>query len=238
MLMITGARYAVKYIESLDYFMLDMKNECLIRYCKKRDGLQIDCSGACMTWVVIQAALTLLSGNAAVFIISDNATKDLLCDCLDSIGADTIGNIAVTDDVISLENGKDAQCSLSANCLTYSPIQFNESNNQVIVPSIRPSLDQMLDKEVESLGYLQEKYDVELSELMDEFDLLDDIERDKFVKERSTYLLCEVRKSSAYYASTLTSDDLLCAPCISGRTLLEVCSIVMLLLCCSSGMSE
>jgi hypothetical protein len=117
--------------------------------------------------------------------------------------------------------------SVAAVCFTYTPLlhEETETTRQVIVPSISPSLDQLLHKEVQTLPYLQEKYGAHVAELMDEFDLLSDEERDLFVAERSSYLLSQVRQSSAYYARTLSSNTLSSAPTITGHTLLEVNSL-------------
>ena len=93
---------------------------------------------------------------------------------------------------------------------------------QILVPSILPSLDQLLRREVQTLPYLQHKYGAHIADLMDEFDLLSDEERGCFVAQRSMYLLGRVRDSSAFYARTLSSNVLSSAPVISGQTLLEV----------------
>jgi hypothetical protein len=215
----------VQYIESLDYFLLDMKNSCLFRY-RTRTSIAgeevlvgVDCEGAPLSWVAIQVALALLTGQDTVFS-GTGAARELLLASL----AGTEGGSAAGSCIRFASAGADDTDTAGAAAFSfvYTPLRLDDSTGQVIVPSISPSLAQLLCKDIQTLSYLQDKYGSHVSELMDEFDLLESEERDRFVVERSAYLLSQVRASSAYYARSLSSNDLGSAPVINGLTLLEV----------------
>ena len=222
--LIAGARHAVQYIEALDYFMVDMKNSCLFRYRNISTGsathVVIDCTGACLAWIVIQLAFAIIVNNITIFVVPDDDD-------------DNVKNM-LRGSVESLDRGRSAQdiiFSSDSSChhahqrsyiFYYTPLHHHRDTGRVIIPSIIPSITQLLHKEIQTITYLQDKYGPFVQDLMDEFDLLGNEERDQFVAERSAHLLSRVRQSSGFYARTLRSDCLAEAPIITGQTLLEV----------------
>mmetsp|Transcript_33579 Transcript_33579/g.62652 ORF Transcript_33579/g.62652 Transcript_33579/m.62652 type:complete len:236 (-) Transcript_33579:549-1256(-) len=182
----------------------------------------LDCAGASLCWTAIQVAFALLTENTTEFIVCE-AWRDLLQQSLLDIDDGSWGQ-SITFSVAAATTGSVVGAATRKACLRFSPghLLHHEGTGEVLIPSIAPSLDQLLCKEAQSLHYLQDKYGSGVQELMDEFDLLPDEARDQLVHDRSAYLLDTVRQSSPYYARTLASNDLNDAPVITGRTLLEV----------------
>lgn len=110
----------MKYLESLDYYMLDMKNSCLVRYrsctassssydndivddssssgsssdsgsgggqglvqttsatSEEALAVCVDCTGASLSWTVIQVVFAILTNNTTVFVVPDPQVRELL----------------------------------------------------------------------------------------------------------------------------------------------------------------
>jgi hypothetical protein len=204
-----------------------MKNNCIYRYHSYTTAVvvRIDCTKASLAWTVIQVAFALLTNNTTLFIVSE-AMKAMLTDSLASTEGDRDGSVTFANATEDTSSVIHHPIALS---FSYSPLHQDDQTGQVIIPSIIPSLSQLLKKEIQTVSYLRDKYGVE--ELMDEFDLLPDEQRNRYVTDRSTYLLSQVRQSSQYYASTLSNNVLSSAPIITGQTLLEVLLPLLLAVC-------
>ena len=225
-----GVREAVDYIEALDYFMMDMKAGCLFRYgsltsscgVDRKDVVVFDCTAASLCWVVIQVAYAIITQNTSDFIVPE-AFQRILQATLLSLDDGSWGS-CISFTCANQSGGSEINSSFYS--FSFSPLLHHETTGGItggiIIPSISPSLQQLLHKEVQTLSYLQEKYSNNLEHLTDEFDLLDDEIRARYVTERSMYLLATVRRTSEYYSRTLSSDELSFAPVICGQTLLDV----------------
>ena len=146
--MCAGVRYAVKYIESIDYFMLDMKNSCLIRYfsctsdngssgSRGRDGtpvqeqetaaVRVDCTGARLTWIVIQVVFAILTNNNTVFVIPDPEVKALLSHSVASLLEEVAGTgvVPVTIALDGEEEQRKVVCTFR-----YTPLQHDANTGQ------------------------------------------------------------------------------------------------------------
>lgn len=272
--LVAGARYAVTYIESLDYFLLDMKHSCLVRYrsltadrcdstgntsnsCSSQHAageasavVRLDCAGASLSWIVIQVAFAILTNNTTVFVVTEHSLKKLLSQSIANLETEEGSKTCIpVTFVVHEEEEEERGGAVQVFNFRYTPLHRHACTGHILVPSILPSLDQLLAKEVQTLSYLQEKYSRNhhsyahddthteilsprdrdrqryclIDELMDEFDLLGDEERNCFVAERSAYLLARAKACSTFYSRTLASTSTLSeAPVISGQTLLEV----------------
>lgn len=185
-------RRQVNLIEALQYYVMDMRLNMLYKFLPLSKQQQFHCAGGleAAPWVVAELAFSIMAGNRSQFILSDVMMaymEDLLARCCFTSDMRSLFEFKLENEIPTSGHLYDQSCL----------VLLNNEKRSIVFESLHPPFLSLLKRDIQTEEYLSHNYGV--AELMDEFDLLRDTDRDRFVSERIKYLLMELSKCCPYY---------------------------------------
>lgn len=185
-------RREIYFIESLDFYMMDMNESILFRY-DSIGSIAINGGESSYLWSVVQILFSIISRNT-LYIIDPNYEESLVYKRYQDF-IDTNQTAMFCHD----KNFVPQQVTI----FHYNDGIIIDGDNSILLRSIEPSLSRVLQLKTKGLEYLQQKYNINY--LGDEFDFLPSNQRDQFVQSRLQYLLKMISQQTNSYHSQYLS---------------------------------